>query len=117
MMNDRPSSGKVSRCADLVATVVIGVLQLVSSLVLSAVGWFQLMSVASCSETECDYTLLGVSGYLTAIIATLAFSGTLVFVVLRAVRGRTTWWITCIGLGMVIVGYAVATLLNQVARA
>lgn len=105
------------RTADVVATIVLGVAQLIASFGLSIAGWFQLMSVDSCSEAECDYALLGVAGYLPAIVAVLAFVTTLVLVIMRAVRERSTWWLTCIGLATVTVAYVIATALNQLARA
>ena len=108
---------RAPRVADIVATIVFGVLQLIASFMLPVLGWFQLMSVASCSERKCDYVLLDVAGYLTAVVAALAFVATLVLGVIRALRGRSTWWLTCIGLTTVILGYVVATMLNQVARA
>ncbi|MCI0159193.1 hypothetical protein KNO15_21030 [Leifsonia shinshuensis] len=116
-MDDDRIPHRALRAADIVATIVLGVLQLIASFTLPILGWFQLMSVASCSERECDYALLGISGYLTAIVAALAFVATLVFVILRAVRGRSTWWLTCIGLAAVVVAYVIATALNELARA
>ncbi|MEN0086361.1 MAG: hypothetical protein AAGC66_16470 [Leifsonia sp.] len=106
-----------TRYIDLVATVVLGILQLIVSFALSGLGWLQLMSVASCSERACDDGLLGLSGYLTAIVAVLALIGSVAGVVARALHRRTSWWVPAVGVAVVILAYVAATTLNQVSRA
>ena len=111
-----PRPRKRNSITDLVFTAILGVLQLVTSLVLSSAGWLQLMSVASCSENACDFGLLEFSGYLTGTVAVIALVGVLVFALLRALRARSTWWVPFVGLGAVVSAYVVATTLNQLAR-
>lgn len=101
---------------DLTFTIIFGVLQLTASFALSALGWFQLMSVASCSERACDYGTLGVAGCLTVIVSVVTLVGCLALVLVRALRRQSMWWVTGSGFAAVVLAYIIATTLNQVAR-
>lgn len=110
---DRPVRGRRSGGGDLAATITLLVLMTLTGLLLSFIVVLEQMGVAGCSAAPaaCNYTLIGITTWITPVALALGLAGTIAGLVTRARTGRRSWWIPLLGIVIVIVAFVVASLL------
>lgn len=98
---------------DLAATITLLVLMTMMGLLLSFIVVLEQMGVTGCSAApaSCNYTLIGITTWITPIALALGLAGTIAGLVIRARTGRRSWWIPLLGLVLVILAFVVASLL------
>lgn len=105
-----------TRSGDRVATVLLMVGFLVVVPIAVVMGLLLAMASDSCGVNTCNETLIGVGIVVSAGAPVVAFLVTLVWVVVRWVRRRTTWWVPLVGalLGAVAWGVGAALAFTSV---
>ena len=112
-MSDTAYAGatRTSSTPDRLATVLllVGLLALVPIGVV--LGLLLAMASDSCGVNTCNETLIGVGVIVSAAAPVVAFLVTLVWVVVRWVRRRTTWWVPLAGLLLGALGWGLGAVL------
>lgn len=98
--DDEPRTSTLERGVSVVLVVALGALVSMASLY----GFiFHLLSDGCRADSECGRDQIGVGVAVAVVSPWVVFVGTVVLVVRRWVRGRTTWWVPLVA---VVIGAA-----------
>ena len=100
-----------TRSSDRVVTVLLLVGFLVLVPIAVVMGLLLAMASDSCGVNTCNETLIGVGIVVAAGAPVVAFLVTLVWVIVRWVRGRTTWWVPLLGALLGALGWGLGAVL------
>ena len=103
--------------ADLVVTIVLLILLVIVVAALSFTVILEQMGVAGCSGAlaSCNFTLLGVTTWITPLVGVASVVLTLAALATRAKSSRRSWWVPLVGLLLTVFAFTVASVLVSVA--
>lgn len=106
-----------SGAADLAITIALLLLLVVTAAALSFAVILEEMGVAACSGAmaSCNFTLLGVTTWITPMAGIASVVLTLVALATRAKNSRRSWWVPPAGLILTVIAFTVASTLVSVA--
>jgi uncharacterized BrkB/YihY/UPF0761 family membrane protein len=103
-----PDRSQPARVKDIVASLILLALGVVGIVMLAFVSLFLAMASDGCgSETNCDFTLMGV-GYFVALLGPpLVYIAAGIATVVRLTRRRTAWWMPVAGAAVALAVWAI----------
>jgi uncharacterized BrkB/YihY/UPF0761 family membrane protein len=98
-------------------SVVLLVVLIIIGAVLSFGVILEQLGVAGCSgaTSTCDFGLLGVTTWITPVVALSFVVLTVLALAIRAKTSRPSWWVPLVGVVLTVIGFAVASALVSVA--
>ncbi len=112
---DQPGAGpdRTVGTGDRVVTVVLLVALAVLVPIAAVMGLLTAMASDGCgSSTRCNDTLIGVGVFTSALSPVVAGLAALVWVIVRWVRDRPTWWVPLAGAAVAAAGWALGAVIT-----